>query len=83
VRADANGDLRVDIADPIWMLSYLFQSGQPSLCADATDANDDGRVDISDAIYTLSYLFQGGPSPRPPGAIEPGFDPTPDGLGCQ
>jgi hypothetical protein len=80
VRGDANEDGVVDVADPVYTLSFLFSSG-PGICLDAMDANDDGLVNIADAVYKLSFLFSGGPAPPAP---YPGMgaDPTADPLGC-
>ncbi|HZN60033.1 MAG TPA: DM13 domain-containing protein [Planctomycetota bacterium] len=58
-RGDANSDLKIDISDPIRVLTYLFSGGDPPPCLPAADANADGRLDISDAVATLSYLFVG------------------------
>jgi len=82
VRGDADGDVDVDISDPIWTLDHLFLGGQVPRCPDAADANDDGRIDLSDPIATLAWLFLGGhPLAAPYGSA--GKDPTPDGLpGC-
>ncbi len=80
-RADANTDGRVDISDPLFVLSALFLEGQAPTCADAADANDDGSVDISDAVFSLLHLFAGGAPPPAPGA-ECGADPTADDLDC-
>ncbi len=63
IRGDSNGDGKHDIADPIFNLKYMSESG-PSFCLDAQDSNDDGVVDIADPIYDLGYLFSGGPAPR-------------------
>lgn len=80
IRSDNNGDGATDIADPIFNLAYLFQSG-PQFCLDAQDSNDDGAVDIADPVNTLTYLFQSGAAPPPPfGAC--GQDPTEDTLEC-
>ncbi|HAK96013.1 MAG TPA: hypothetical protein DCM87_13730 [Planctomycetes bacterium] len=84
-RGDANGDARIDIADPIATLSYLFAAGE-ARCLDAMDANDDGGIDIADAVFSLAYTFAAGPPPPPPfGACGP--DPTPGdpcrALGCR
>ena len=64
IRGDGNGDLSVNIADPIANLDYQFNLG-PVLCFDAYDVNDDGVIDISDPIYNLSYQFTFGPAPLP------------------
>ena len=81
VRADANGDARLDISDAVQILQILF-AGSATTCEDAVDANDDGAMNIADAIFILSYLFSHGaeiPEPYP----RAGEDPTPDELGCE
>ncbi|HAK93796.1 MAG TPA: hypothetical protein DCM87_01985 [Planctomycetes bacterium] len=82
IRGDANDNGDMTIADPIYLLSYLFAQGPVPPCMDAADANDDGALDLSDAIKILAYLFRQGviPPPSPPGP--PGIDPTPDKLDC-
>ena len=80
-RADANADSLVNIADPIWVLNYLFQAGDPPPCLDTGDSNDDGGIDVSDPIYTIGWLFTDGPEPPPPFMVC-GPDPTPDALDC-
>ena len=84
VRGNINGDSRVDVADPVYLVSGLFRRGAGFPCEDAADVNDDGLIDSSDAVYSINYLFgiPGGPPPPPPFA-ECGTDPTDDdGLGC-
>ncbi len=82
VRGEVNGDGKIDIADPVFILSYLFASGPRVRCEDAADTNDDGKVDISDAVTLLLYLFgvrHSLPYPFP----DPGYDLTGDDLGCR
>lgn len=81
IRADANQNGMVEIADPIRIFGYLFLGDPTPRCLDAADSNDNGTIDISDGIYILSFLFTGGPPPPPPypGA---GPDPSDDDLGC-
>jgi len=81
LRADANANGGVDIADPTALLNFLFLGGVAPPCPDAADANDSGALDLSDAVYTLTFLFLGGPPPPAP-YPECGIDPTPDGLGA-
>lgn len=81
VRGDANGDTSIDVADPIFTLSYLLGGGATPTCLDAADTNDDGQINIADPIYILSYLFSAGPTPPSPFPLR-GPDPTPDSLGC-
>jgi hypothetical protein len=81
IRGDSNQDKRVDIADAVFTLGYIFKGTAPPKCMDAADTNNDSRIDISDAIFFLSYLFQGGPQPSSPFPI-PGVDPDHDTLDC-
>ncbi len=59
---NVNTDTKVDIADAIALLGYLFGGGTkpPPVCAKAADANDDNKLDIADAIKILAYLFSQG-----------------------
>jgi hypothetical protein len=79
LRGDANADRRVDVADGIFILYYLFHQGDDPTCWDAADANDDGLVDSSDGVYIVNYQFLDRAPPRPPFPA-PGLDPTPDAL---
>ncbi len=77
----ANPRASIDIADAVFILSYLFAKGTPPPCFDAADANDDGKNDLADAIAILQHLFAAsGPLREPFRACGP--DPTPDALGC-
>jgi hypothetical protein len=82
LRADANNDSRIDIADAIFTVSYLFGRGRLPACPDACDVNDDGAIDVADAIAGLSYLFDRSLPPGTfPGLGSCGLDKTPDMLG--
>jgi hypothetical protein len=81
LRGDFNMDLRLDISDPIGILSYNFFGQASPSCMLAGDANDDETVDISDPIFLLNFLFSHGRSPPPPSQIF-GPDPTPGTLEC-
>jgi hypothetical protein len=82
LRGDANRDSRVNLADPLATLRFLFQS-EALPCEDAADADDSGLLDLTDVIFTISYLFLDGEAIKAPGTAYPWFDPTPDGLGCR
>ncbi len=56
---DANGDGSLNIADAIFILSYLFSGGNDPGCMKAADVNDDSGLNIADAIGVLAYLFSG------------------------
>jgi len=80
VRGDANGDLALDIADPILTLAHLF-SGGAMPCHDAADSNDDGALNVADPVHTLGYLFSSTPAPPAPFPAC-GPDPTTEILDC-
>ncbi len=81
IRGDMNASGRIDIADVIFLLSYLFRHGPRPPCDDAADVNDDRALDVSDVIYLLSYAFS---HTRPPEAPFPncGAVPAPLSMGC-
>lgn len=66
VRGRINRDEVVDIADAIWLLSFLFDSGEEPRDIEAADVNADAVVDVADPTYLLSFLFAGGPRPPAP-----------------
>jgi streptogramin lyase len=78
-RADANQDTRVNIADPIFLVQWLFLAGPAPPCREAADVQPDSRTDIADAIRLVNYLFLGGPAP---GAPFPACAPAAAPLGC-
>ncbi len=84
VRGDANNDGLFDVADPIFMLSYLFLNSVEPPCPDAADADNDGLLNITDPVFMVLYIFGIGvapPYPFPDCGLEsyPDFD----GLDCQ
>ncbi len=82
-RGDANSDSRVDLGDPVFILSFLFLGGAAPGCLDTADGNDDGALDLSDPLAILGFLFLGGPALPFPGVGACGTDPTSDDrLGC-
>ncbi len=75
VRGEVNGDGRVDIADAVSIMGFLFGGGEAPVVPVAADANDDGSTDLSDAVYLLDFLFRGRsapPAPFPERGPEPG-----------
>jgi hypothetical protein len=58
-----NGDCRIDVADIIFLISYLYKDGHPPDPIERGDANCDGAVDIGDVIFLINYLFKDGPAP--------------------
>ncbi len=55
---DANCDNTLNIADAVFMLSYLFNNSTPC-CLRNMNVNGDNAVNIADTVALLSYLFSG------------------------
>ncbi|MEM7231470.1 MAG: dockerin type I domain-containing protein, partial [Planctomycetota bacterium] len=83
LRADANSDQVVSLADTHFIQSFLFRGAHPGSCSEAFDVNADERVNISDSVWILNYLYRNGPEPAAP-FPEPGSSPTPSAewLSC-
>ena len=97
IRGDVNSDNRLNIADAVFILSYLFRHGVPPSCMKTADVNDDSTVchecggatsamdccgiDISDPLYIITYTLRFGPQPAFP-FPECGRDQTEDALTC-
>jgi len=82
-RGDVDGDGRVDIADAVRVLRFLFvgDAGAGLSCLDAADADDSGQVELADGLWILRLLFQGQTALHDPWRrLGPDF--TADGLDC-
>jgi hypothetical protein len=60
---DADGTGDIDIADAVFLVSYIFAGGSAPNPISAGDADCDGEITIADAAYLVSYIFSGGPEP--------------------
>ena len=62
-----DGAEQPDIADLIYMVNYMFQTGPEPPCMEEADINGDGTEtpDIADLIYLVGFMFQNGPAPIP------------------
>ncbi len=76
IRGDANADSVINIADPIFSLSYLYNAGAAPAVLDSADTNDNGVIEITDSVFMLLSLFTGGPLPPAPFPAA-GVDTTP------
>jgi hypothetical protein len=63
VCGDADGDGQITVADVVFLVSYLFQLGNPPEPLALGDLNCDGSVNIADPVYLINYIFRGGPAP--------------------
>jgi len=62
---DANSDATLNVADAVYLISYIFKNGPAPDPLCIGDANDDGTDNIADAVYLINYIFKGGPEPEP------------------
>lgn len=63
---DVNFDGKVDIADVVYLLNYIYVDGPPPPHPISADVNGPDRViDIEDIIYLITYLYNEGPAPLP------------------
>lgn len=53
----------VDIADLIYLVTYMFQGGPPPVPYESGNVDCIGDIDIADLVYLVNYMFQGGPGP--------------------
>jgi len=81
IRADVDhgGELEPNIADLVYLVTYMFQGGPEPPCDEPyspgcldhyfaeADIDGDGSCtpNIGDLVYLVSYMFQGGPPPVP------------------
>lgn len=92
VRGDSDGDGLTNIADPVFLLNYLFCGGPAPPCLEAANVNDiippslPQQLNISDATDLLKFLFNCGPAvdANPLGGCGPGCgsDGTSPSIGC-
>jgi hypothetical protein len=60
---DANVDWQVNVADAVFLISYIFKGGPAPDPVCVGDANGDDNGNVGDAVYLIAYVFSGGPPP--------------------
>jgi hypothetical protein len=63
IRGDANGDMRVDAGDIVYLINYLFKNGPAPNPLESGDVECSGTISAGDVVYLLNYLFKNGPVP--------------------
>ena len=66
VCGDINSDLKVNVGDAVFLISYIFRGGPAPDPLVRGDVNVDGKINVGDAVYLISYIFRGGPPPCNP-----------------
>ena len=60
---DPTWDGIIDIADVLFLINYLYRSGEAPDPPEAGDVTCDGTVNVDDVIFLINYLYRGGPAP--------------------
>ena len=60
---DADGEGTINIADAVYLISYIFSHGSAPSPLAAGDADCDGVITIADVVYLIGYIFSHGPAP--------------------
>ncbi len=60
---DTDGSGKLNIADIVFLVNYIFAGGRPPAPIAAGDLNCSGTINIGDAVYLVNYLFASGPLP--------------------
>ncbi len=60
---DADGNGAIDIADVVFLVSYIFASGPAPDPLYTADVDLNGIVNITDAVLLIHYIILGGPEP--------------------
>jgi hypothetical protein len=58
ILGDANSDGIVDIADVVYLISYLYRGGLPPSPVSLGDFNQDGEVNVADLVALINYLYR-------------------------
>jgi hypothetical protein len=60
---DANNDKKVNVADTVYLINFIFKNGPAPVILNAADTNGDGSINVADAVYLINYIFKNGPAP--------------------
>ncbi|MEE9443058.1 MAG: FG-GAP-like repeat-containing protein [candidate division Zixibacteria bacterium] len=60
---DANDDKKVNIGDPVYLISYIFRGGPEPFNWEAGNVNCDDETNIGDAIFLINHVFKNGTWP--------------------
>ena len=63
VAGDADGSGATNVADAVYLISYVFGGGPAPDPVNAGDVDCNTLVNIADVVYLINYIFGGGPPP--------------------
>ncbi len=56
IKGDANGSMRVDVADIVSIIAYLSQQQPQPFIYEAADVNEDGNINILDIVGVINII---------------------------
>src|SRR5574341_301640 len=62
INGDVNSDDKINLADIMFLVNYIFKGGNAPIPLKAGDLNCDTSIILSDIIYLVNYIFKAGPS---------------------
>lgn len=66
VCGDPNGDGRINVGDPVFLINFIFRGGRAPVPWQLGDANWDGKLDVGDIVFLVKAAFRQGPQPQCP-----------------
>jgi len=60
---DADRSEAVNVSDAVWIINYVFVSGNPPNPIESGDVDCSGACNVSDAVWIINYVFVGGNEP--------------------
>jgi hypothetical protein len=61
---DVNFSSDVNVGDAVYLINYIFRSGDAPLIMNWADANADCNVDVGDVVFLINFVFNSGPGPE-------------------
>jgi len=65
IPGDVDGTDQLDVADLVYLVSYMFEQGPAPVVMNSADVDGSCRVDIADLVYLVKYSFYDPPGPAP------------------
>ncbi|MEE9443857.1 MAG: dockerin type I repeat-containing protein [candidate division Zixibacteria bacterium] len=66
ITGDANSDSKLNVADAVFLINYIFRGGSAPGNMTNNDVNCDGTINVADAVFLINHIFRGGSAPDCP-----------------
>jgi len=57
---DISGDGQINVADPVFLINYLFRDSPAPTNPEVSDLNNNGELDAGDAVAVIDFIFREG-----------------------